>query len=609
MSEKEKKYTVDDILDEFGISEGKSAFDAFYGENGSEEKTSEAEADNEEIFADDADDVEVVTDMLEEDISEKVNAEISLAGESEWETPETFESDPGETFDGKENKDTEAVSEEPDEITETEENESEDSEQTADAETKEEKEPSDAEDINQKFAAKLFKGILPWKGDSIWEIIRKIIFLAAVIVFIGAGIMLISTLLQSRRAVQDKEEVSSIVESIMDTTVATTVDTNGNVVTIPPTKEEIAEHNFNLAEYFKNIAPDYKAFLELEGCGIQEPVMQTDNNDYYLTHTYYGGNNKAGAVFMDYRCSFGGDYISPNIVIYGHNQEDGTMFGDLKEYKQNVEFYKKNPVVKLSSDSETYEYLIYGFFVTNALEKQDSNGVVFHYHDYIETLNNENTFNWYMQMIKERNQIVSPVDVQYGDKLLCLSTCSNEFSNSRFVVFARMLREGETVQDYDLSKTYLNPYAKGVDWEAIMSGETSETEETEDAEDSETEDTTEEFVIKVFIDEGDDGETAETTETTRKRKKKQTETTVTSDESVSSEEESSSEETTETTEEARRDYGPTGTANSGEPAVSGDGNAPGEGGQESGAPSQPEQPAVTAPPAAGAEERPVTAGI
>ncbi|MDE6598482.1 MAG: class B sortase, partial [Oscillospiraceae bacterium] len=326
--------------------------------------------------------------------------------------------------------------------------------------------------FNESPAVRFFKGILPWKGDSVWEVIRKIIFIAASAVFVGAGCMLVSTLIQSRQALEQKEENRKIFE----TTVATTIDVDGNVVEIPPTDEEIAEHRFNLAEYYKGINEDYVGFLELRGCDIEEPIVQGSDNDYYLTHAIHGGKNKAGTVFMDYRCSFTDDYISPNIVFYGHNQEDGTMFGNLKDYKQNVRFYEENPVVKFSTENETYQYLIYGFFVTNALANQDSNGFVFHYQDYIEALDDEYTFNWYREMVLERNQIVSPVDVEYGDKLLCLSTCSNEFSNSRFVVFARMLREGEEIEDFDFSEAYLNPNAKGVDWEAIMSGETSATE-------------------------------------------------------------------------------------------------------------------------------------
>lgn len=504
MSKKKKKeYTVNDLLEEFF-------------------------PETEEISEEDAagEDVEIVTETLEEDTAAETNEndgndgnapDISDKNDGEENTGETASKDKTETDgNGAEmNEGTDFLK------SETVGNEVE----TADI-SKNNDVSDSAEDVNQKFIVRLLGGIFPRKGDSVWEAIRKIVFLAAVIVFVGAGIMLISTLVQSRQAVHDKMEVQSAVESILETTVATTIDTNGNVITIPPTKEEIAEQNLNLAEFFKENAPDYKGFLELEGCDIQEPVVQTDDNKYYLTHTYYGGTNKAGAVFMDYRCTFSEEYVSPNIVIYGHNQEDGTMFGNLKRYKQNVKFYAENPVVKLSSESETFEYLIYGFFVTNALEKQDSNGVVFHYHDYIETLEDENTFNWYMTMIGERNQIVSPVDVQYGDKLLCLSTCSNEFSNSRFVIFARQLREGESVSDYDFSKTYLNPYAKGVDWEAILSGETSESEESED---ETSEETTEDVEIKVFIEDAsettvpEETEKTEKTRRTRKPRRKKTE--------------------------------------------------------------------------------------
>ena len=350
---------------------------------------------------------------------------------------------------------------------------------------KEENIPQDAEteDVNDRWIKKFLKGIFPVKGDGIGEIIRKIIFLAAMIVFIGAGVMLISTLIQSKAAQEVKEQVKSVIT----TTVATYIDEDGNVQTVAPTEEEIAQHNFDVAEYFKKINKDYVGYLEVEGCDIHEPVVQGKDNDYYLKVNISGGYNKAGTVFMDYRCTADKDYISPNIVLYGHNQEDGTMFGNLKEYKQNVEFYREHPVVNFNTEYEAGVYLIYGFFVTNVYENQDSNGEVFHYHDYIETLNDESTFDWYMNEVQERNQIISPVDVKFGDKLLCLSTCSNEFTDSRFVVFARKLRDGESVEDYDFSSAYMNPNAAGVDWDAIITGDPTYTAEPEVIDDSDVE--------------------------------------------------------------------------------------------------------------------------
>lgn len=362
-----------------------------------------------------------------------------------------------------------------------------------------------AEDTAQKTKKNILKEILPWKGDTVFEMIRKIVFIIAVIIFIGAGVMLASTLIQSNRAVKDLEQIKEVVT----TTAKTTIDSEGNVITVAPTEEEEQQHNIDIMSYYKGISDKVVGFIELEGCDIYQPVVQDPEdttNTYYLTHTYYDEQNKGGAIFMDYRCTVSEDYVSPNLVLYGHNQEDGTMFGNLKNYKQDLEFYAANPTVTLRTEYETGIYLIYAYFVTNALEKQDSNGEVFHYHDYIEALNDEATFDWYMGEVQSRNQIISPVKAEFGDKLLVLSTCSNEFTNSRFVVFARKLRDGESVSDYDFTSASFNPYARGVDWTAIMSGETT-TELTEE--------TSEETTAPEETDE--DGET-----TTKKKKKKKT---------------------------------------------------------------------------------------
>lgn len=362
-----------------------------------------------------------------------------------------------------------------------------------------------AEDNAKKAKKNILKEILPWKGDTVFEMIRKIVFIIAVIIFIGAGVMLASTLIQSNRAVKDLEQIKEVVT----TTAKTTIDSEGNVITVAPTEEEEQQHNIDIMSYYKGISDKVVGFIELEGCDIYQPVVQDPEdttNTYYLTHTYYDEQNKGGAIFMDYRCTVSEDYVSPNLVLYGHNQEDGTMFGNLKNYKQDLEFYAANPTVTLRTEYESGTYLIYAYFVTNALEKQDSNGEVFHYHDYIEALNDEATFDWYMGEVQSRNQIISPVKAEFGDKLLVLSTCSNEFTNSRFVVFARKLRSGESVSDYDFTSASFNPYARGVDWTAIMSGETT-TELTEE--------TSEETTAPEETDE--DGET-----TTKKKKKKKT---------------------------------------------------------------------------------------
>ncbi|MCM1329914.1 MAG: sortase [Ruminococcus sp.] len=566
------KKNLADLLEEYFPGAGKQAEEALnemFGEQTAEETASEPREDILEIITDDGGDSgeevpDEPFDVPGENSEKPAPAELSTLSEwSDW-AEETIAA--GASFDGRETagskevppdaEETEAVSEPETEDTETADvPEKETAEEVPDEKEKEvptEKEEKAAEiteiddtDVNEKWLVKFAKGIFPVRGDSVFEVIRKIIFMAAVVVFVGAGVMLTGTLIQSKKAV----EIQSSMREVIETTVATTIDENGNVVTIPPTDEEIAEHNRLVAENFKAINEDYVGYLELAGCEIFEPVVKGRDvgDEYYLKHNIYGELNKAGTIYMDARCTVTPEYTSPNIVLYGHNQEDGTMFGHLKYYKVdytqepiNIDFYKENPVVKFSPEFDSGEYLIYAFFVTNALEKQDSNGVVFHYHDYIETMSDESTFNWYMGEVQKRNQIISPVDVRFGDKLLVLSTCSNEFTESRFVVFARKLREGESVSDYDFSEARINPSAQGVDWDAILSGETSDTTAA-----PETEETIDEFTThkkslgkrneKTYRTEAETtvttvettAETAETTVTTVPESETETETTET----------------------------------------------------------------------------------
>lgn len=482
------KKNLADLLEEYFPGAGKQAEQVLNDMFG-EQDEADGEFPEEIILPDDDEEDEgeeipdepfEIPDTAEDKAIQAESGELSTLSEwSEW-AEEAIAANA--SFDGKEISE-ETAAEETEIVSETEETEPDCEQDTEEASAEKEEKiteitENEDTDVNEKWLVRFAKGIFPFKGDSVFEVIRKIIFLAAIIVFIGAGVMLTSTLIQSQKA----QEIQSSMRVLIETTVATTIDENGNVVTIPPTPEEEAAKNEEISKNFKEINEDYIGYLELAGCDIFEPVVKGEDNEYYLRNNIYGEKNKAGAVFMDYRCTVTPEYTSPNIVIYGHNQEDGTMFGRLKYYKvdysrenPNADFYKYSPTLKFNPEFENSEYLIYAFFVTNALESQDSNGVVFHYHDYIETLSDESTFNWYQGEIQKRNQIISPVDVKFGDKLLVLSTCSNEFTESRFVVFARKLRDGESVSDYDFSETRLNPYAQGVDWDAIMSGQSSAT--------------------------------------------------------------------------------------------------------------------------------------
>lgn len=75
--------------------------------------------------------------------------------------------------------------------------------------------------------------------------------------------------------------------------------------------------------------PDIAAWLSIEGTPVNYPVVRCEDNQYYVNHLPDGSYNAAGSIFMDYRCTDDSD----NLILYGHNMGDGTMFGSLKNYE------------------------------------------------------------------------------------------------------------------------------------------------------------------------------------------------------------------------------------------------------------------------------------
>lgn len=222
------------------------------------------------------------------------------------------------------------------------------------------------------------------------------------------------------------------------------------------------------AKQLLEINPDTVGWVHIDDTNISLPVVQRkgeDGNEYYLDTAFDGSRNKAGTVFLDMRDMLDAGKRSDNLILYGHNQKDKTMFGDLAYYKKNLEYYREHPVIKFNSNYRLDTYKIFAYFVTPVEPYQTSDGIIFDYHNYIE-LDSRERYDSFIENITMRSQIVTPVDVEYGDKFLTLSTCSNEFEPSRFVVFARQVRTGEE-ETVDVSQAYLNQNAKQPEWDVI----------------------------------------------------------------------------------------------------------------------------------------------
>lgn len=237
---------------------------------------------------------------------------------------------------------------------------------------------------------------------------------------------------------------SALCLSLLTTGCAEKIDqTAGNVTTTPAQEEttEAATEALELTDRAKKLLeqnPDTVGYITIDGSQVDNPVVQTVDDEYYLTHGFDGEEFRAGTVFMDCTDVFEGNTNwSENIILYGHNMADNTMFGSLRRYRQDPSYYKESPFITFSSNYEDYTYVMFGLIITSGNADAD-----FLYWN-MEELDDKASFDSYVNSVESKNMIDNPLDVQFGDDILTLSTCYSDEDNSRFLIVARRLREGE----------------------------------------------------------------------------------------------------------------------------------------------------------------------
>lgn len=197
-------------------------------------------------------------------------------------------------------------------------------------------------------------------------------------------------------------------------------------VTVDETKEDDEEKYVVDFEKLKEKNSDIVAWLKVKGTNIETTVVKSTNNDYYLTHNFNKEYNSAGWIFADYKNKVDG--TDKNIVIYGHNMRDDSMFGSLK-WVINEDWYNNedNKYITLITENETQVYEVFSVY---QIEKEDY---------YIQTnFNTEKEFNTFAQTIKKRSKKDFNVDVNENDNILTLSTCANN-NKYRVVLHAKKI--------------------------------------------------------------------------------------------------------------------------------------------------------------------------
>lgn len=180
---------------------------------------------------------------------------------------------------------------------------------------------------------------------------------------------------------------------------------------------------------------DVIGWLEIEGTNINYPVLQGEDNDYYLTHNYKHEKVSGGSLFLDCNCDF--RRPSDNLLIYGHRHKKGLMFEDLIKYKDES-FYKEHKTIRFTTADEDATYEILAAFNSRVYYQNETD--VFRYYYFIDA-ENRNQFNEYVNNSKKVSLYDTGVMAVYGEQLLTLSTCDYRVENGRFAVVAKKIKE------------------------------------------------------------------------------------------------------------------------------------------------------------------------
>ncbi|MBO7217641.1 MAG: class B sortase [Clostridia bacterium] len=261
------------------------------------------------------------------------------------------------------------------------------------------------------------KSLLPSKGDSPKKLTIKIGFFLSLVVFITSAAVL-WTGLSGDKAERD---------------IITSAQSQWHSTVIPENDDKSAAF-----QPFFEENEDIRGWITISGTKIDNPIYQSSDNDYYLTHNMYKEKSRYGALFFDYRCNLTTER-SQNLTVYGHEMKDGSMFGTLKNYK-SLSQYKQNPTFTMTTLEKEETYKIFAVMVVNA-KREDDDGYLFNYT--APNFKTQKVFMKWVEEARERSIINTNVDVIENDKVVTLVTCINDFDDARFVVMARLVREGE----------------------------------------------------------------------------------------------------------------------------------------------------------------------
>ncbi len=261
------------------------------------------------------------------------------------------------------------------------------------------------------------------------------LIIICVIVFCISGFKLYETYKEYKTASDEYSNLENLIPTIEFTTEAPTEVASTEAETQPVTEEITTEEIIVPAPVFMegvdwqglystmyNINNDYEAWIYMADTKINYPIVQGTDNDFYISHTFYKEPVFSASLFIDYRIAEGAE--GRNVIVYGHNMKDGSMFASLKKFRQE-KYRQRHPAFSVYTSTGAYEYQVFSTYTTSPTSAT-----------YTVAYANDEEYMNYINMIKSWSEADYGVEVTAQDKIITLSTCVNN-NRDRYIVHAK----------------------------------------------------------------------------------------------------------------------------------------------------------------------------
>ena len=184
--------------------------------------------------------------------------------------------------------------------------------------------------------------------------------------------------------------------------------------------------NVNL-NYYISKNNETVGWIQVNGTNINYPIVQHEDNNFYLEHDFYKRKTNIGWIFADYRNDM--ENLNNNTIIYGHNLVNRTMFGSIP-YMLNKKWFnqKNNQYIKLSTKTSNSIWQIFSVYKITPTT------------DYLQSVfNSIDNYQNFLNTLKNRSIKNFNVDLNYTDKIITLSTC-DDTGTKRVAVHAKLIK-------------------------------------------------------------------------------------------------------------------------------------------------------------------------